>query len=184
MAAFALQYFWTLEKIMLCDIEQLENLPKSMENKCSIVGFNRILQLNLFCKTCYNICKIELGPLCLDAEISASSILISWDCGLSTSVEVKHVLVGSSLHNSPKLLNCSKSVIMDFLRSLLQVACFNLNASQPFSALCYMCCILFISLQIKGSWSNKRGKENYNPYSYGNIFTNCCAALCGPLSPR
>ncbi|NXC69375.1 ZDH14 palmitoyltransferase, partial [Anhinga anhinga] len=37
---------------------------------------------------------------------------------------------------------------------------------------------------IKGSWSNKRGKENYNPYSYGNIFTNCCAALCGPLSPR
>ncbi|KAB0360924.1 hypothetical protein FD754_005080, partial [Muntiacus muntjak] len=27
---------------------------------------------------------------------------------------------------------------------------------------------------IKGSWSNKRGKENYNPYSYGNIFTNCC----------
>ncbi|KAG8522415.1 putative palmitoyltransferase ZDHHC14 [Galemys pyrenaicus] len=38
-------------------------------------------------------------------------------------------------------------------------------------------------LQIKGSWSNKRGKENYNPYSYGNIFTNCCVALCGPISP-
>ncbi|KAF7254162.1 putative palmitoyltransferase ZDHHC14 [Varanus komodoensis] len=38
-------------------------------------------------------------------------------------------------------------------------------------------------LQIKGSWSNKRGKENFNPYSYGNIFTNCCSALCGPLSP-
>ncbi|XP_042302134.1 palmitoyltransferase ZDHHC14 isoform X2 [Sceloporus undulatus] len=36
---------------------------------------------------------------------------------------------------------------------------------------------------IKGSWSNKRGKENFNPYSYGNIFTNCCSALCGPLSP-
>ncbi|XP_059555948.1 palmitoyltransferase ZDHHC14 isoform X1 [Myotis daubentonii] len=36
---------------------------------------------------------------------------------------------------------------------------------------------------IKGSWSNKRGKENYNPYSYGNIFTNCCVALCGPVSP-
>ncbi|KAM4695368.1 palmitoyltransferase ZDHHC14 isoform 2-T2 [Discoglossus pictus] len=36
---------------------------------------------------------------------------------------------------------------------------------------------------IKGSWSSKRGKENYNPYSYGNIFTNCCAALCGPLNP-
>uniref|UniRef100_A0A3Q4GM92 Palmitoyltransferase n=1 Tax=Neolamprologus brichardi TaxID=32507 RepID=A0A3Q4GM92_NEOBR len=28
---------------------------------------------------------------------------------------------------------------------------------------------------IKGSWSSKRGKDNYNPYSYGNIFTNCCA---------
>ncbi|XP_020665326.1 palmitoyltransferase ZDHHC14 isoform X2 [Pogona vitticeps] len=36
---------------------------------------------------------------------------------------------------------------------------------------------------IKGSWSNKRGKENFNPYSHGNIFTNCCSALCGPLSP-
>uniref|UniRef100_A0A8D0EAE9 Palmitoyltransferase n=1 Tax=Salvator merianae TaxID=96440 RepID=A0A8D0EAE9_SALMN len=36
---------------------------------------------------------------------------------------------------------------------------------------------------IKGSWSNKRGKENFNPYSYGNIFTNCCSALCGPLTP-
>ncbi|XP_028913764.1 palmitoyltransferase ZDHHC14 isoform X2 [Ornithorhynchus anatinus] len=36
---------------------------------------------------------------------------------------------------------------------------------------------------IKGSWSNKRGKENFNPYSHGNIFTNCCAALCGPISP-
>uniref|UniRef100_A0A3Q3E7G9 Palmitoyltransferase n=1 Tax=Labrus bergylta TaxID=56723 RepID=A0A3Q3E7G9_9LABR len=37
---------------------------------------------------------------------------------------------------------------------------------------------------IKGSWSTKRGKDNYNPYSYGNILTNCCAALCGPLPPR
>ncbi|XP_063773734.1 palmitoyltransferase ZDHHC14 isoform X5 [Pseudophryne corroboree] len=36
---------------------------------------------------------------------------------------------------------------------------------------------------IKGSWSSKRGKENYNPYSYGNIITNCCAALCGPVNP-
>ncbi|XP_030054244.1 palmitoyltransferase ZDHHC14 isoform X2 [Microcaecilia unicolor] len=34
---------------------------------------------------------------------------------------------------------------------------------------------------IKGSWSSKRG--NYNPYSYGNILTNCCTALCGPLAP-
>ncbi|XP_061600317.1 palmitoyltransferase ZDHHC14 isoform X2 [Cololabis saira] len=36
---------------------------------------------------------------------------------------------------------------------------------------------------IKGSWSSKRGKDNYNPYSHGNIFSNCCAALCGPLPP-
>uniref|UniRef100_A0A3B5RC68 Palmitoyltransferase n=1 Tax=Xiphophorus maculatus TaxID=8083 RepID=A0A3B5RC68_XIPMA len=36
---------------------------------------------------------------------------------------------------------------------------------------------------IKGSWSSKRGKDNYNPYSSGNIFTNCCMALCGPLPP-
>ncbi|XP_008397726.1 probable palmitoyltransferase ZDHHC14 isoform X2 [Poecilia reticulata] len=36
---------------------------------------------------------------------------------------------------------------------------------------------------IKGSWSSKRGKDNYNPYSSGNIFTNCCVALCGPLPP-
>uniref|UniRef100_A0A4W5MA05 Palmitoyltransferase n=1 Tax=Hucho hucho TaxID=62062 RepID=A0A4W5MA05_9TELE len=34
---------------------------------------------------------------------------------------------------------------------------------------------------IKGSWSTKRAKDNYNPYSYGNILTNCCAALCGIL---
>lgn len=169
---------------MLCDIVQLENLPRSMEKKCSIAGFSHILQLSLFCKTCYNIYKIELGPLCLDAEIPVSSILISWDCGLSTSMELKHVLVESSLCNNPELLNCLESVIMDFVWSLLQIACCNLNFSQPFSVLYYMWCILFISLQIKGSWSNKRGKENYNPYSYGNIFTNCCAALCGPLSPR
>ncbi|RXN16710.1 putative palmitoyltransferase ZDHHC14 isoform X1 [Labeo rohita] len=37
--------------------------------------------------------------------------------------------------------------------------------------------------KIKGSWSSKRGKGNYNPYSYGNFITNCCAALCGPLPP-
>ncbi|XP_041703389.1 palmitoyltransferase ZDHHC14 isoform X3 [Coregonus clupeaformis] len=36
---------------------------------------------------------------------------------------------------------------------------------------------------IKGLWSSKKGKDNYNPYSHGNIFTNCCAALCGPLPP-
>ncbi|XP_027895633.1 probable palmitoyltransferase ZDHHC14 isoform X1 [Xiphophorus couchianus] len=36
---------------------------------------------------------------------------------------------------------------------------------------------------IKGTWSRKEGKDNYNPYSYGNVLTNCCAALCGPLPP-
>ncbi|XP_027011153.1 palmitoyltransferase ZDHHC14 [Tachysurus fulvidraco] len=36
---------------------------------------------------------------------------------------------------------------------------------------------------IKGSWSSKRGRDNYNPFSYGNILTNCCAALCSPLPP-
>ncbi|XP_032440407.1 probable palmitoyltransferase ZDHHC14 [Xiphophorus hellerii] len=36
---------------------------------------------------------------------------------------------------------------------------------------------------IKGTWSKKEGKDNYNPYSYGNVLTNCCAALCGPLPP-
>lgn len=122
---------------MLCDVTQLENLPRSTEKKCSIAGFNSMLQLSLFCKTCYNICKIELRPLCLDAEIPALSILIPSDCGLSTSVEVKHVLVGSSLHNGPKLLSCSESV-MGFLWSLLQVAYCNLNFSQPFSVLYYM----------------------------------------------
>ncbi|KAI1894930.1 hypothetical protein AGOR_G00120830 [Albula goreensis] len=37
---------------------------------------------------------------------------------------------------------------------------------------------------IKGSWSGKRGAEDStNPYSYNNIFTNCCAVLCGPMPP-
>ncbi|XP_041831460.1 palmitoyltransferase ZDHHC14-like [Melanotaenia boesemani] len=36
---------------------------------------------------------------------------------------------------------------------------------------------------IKGTWSTKQGKDNYNPYTHGNILTNCCAALCGPLPP-
>ncbi|XP_048116830.1 palmitoyltransferase ZDHHC18a [Alosa alosa] len=37
---------------------------------------------------------------------------------------------------------------------------------------------------IKGSWSSKRGVEDYkNPYSYNNIFTNCCVVLCGPMPP-
>ncbi|XP_061430753.1 palmitoyltransferase ZDHHC9-like [Lethenteron reissneri] len=36
---------------------------------------------------------------------------------------------------------------------------------------------------IKGSWSSKRGKDVYNPFSHGNVFSNCCAVLCGPLPP-
>ncbi|KAG7469142.1 hypothetical protein MATL_G00125720 [Megalops atlanticus] len=37
---------------------------------------------------------------------------------------------------------------------------------------------------IKGSWSGKRGAEDsVNPYSYNNIFTNCCVVLCGPMPP-
>ncbi|KAJ3606803.1 hypothetical protein NHX12_026322 [Muraenolepis orangiensis] len=36
---------------------------------------------------------------------------------------------------------------------------------------------------VKGAWSRKRGKDIHNPYSYGSILTNCCAALCGPLPP-
>lgn len=41
------------------------------------------------------------------------------------------------------------------------------------------------TVQIKGSWSGKRGAEDSgNPYSYNNIITNCCATLCGPMPPR
>ncbi|KTF74109.1 hypothetical protein cypCar_00030197 [Cyprinus carpio] len=36
---------------------------------------------------------------------------------------------------------------------------------------------------IKGSWSSKRGEESGNPYTYNNIFTNCCVVLCGPIPP-
>ncbi|XP_052475344.1 palmitoyltransferase ZDHHC18-A isoform X1 [Carassius gibelio] len=36
---------------------------------------------------------------------------------------------------------------------------------------------------IKGSWSSKRGEESGNPYTYNNIFTNCCVVLCGPMQP-
>ncbi|KAM8826919.1 palmitoyltransferase ZDHHC18a isoform 1-T1 [Synchiropus picturatus] len=36
---------------------------------------------------------------------------------------------------------------------------------------------------IKGSWSSKRAEETGNPYSYNNIFLNCCATLCGPMPP-
>lgn len=43
---------------------------------------------------------------------------------------------------------------------------------------------LSFCLQIKGSWSNKRGSEFANPYSHKSILTNCCAVLCGPFHPR
>ncbi|XP_041932822.1 palmitoyltransferase ZDHHC18-B isoform X2 [Alosa sapidissima] len=37
---------------------------------------------------------------------------------------------------------------------------------------------------IKGSWSGKSGSEDTgNPYSYHNIFKNCCVVLCGPMPP-
>ncbi|KAB5517872.1 hypothetical protein PHYPO_G00172230 [Pangasianodon hypophthalmus] len=37
---------------------------------------------------------------------------------------------------------------------------------------------------IKGSWSGKSGNdETGNPYSYNNIFKNCCSVLCGPMPP-
>ncbi|CAH1230063.1 palmitoyltransferase ZDHHC18-B-like isoform X1 [Branchiostoma lanceolatum] len=36
---------------------------------------------------------------------------------------------------------------------------------------------------IKGSWSSKRGRDNYNPYSQGGIVKNCFAVLCGPTTP-
>ncbi|KAM6994866.1 palmitoyltransferase ZDHHC18a isoform 1-T1 [Tautogolabrus adspersus] len=37
---------------------------------------------------------------------------------------------------------------------------------------------------IKGSWSSKRGAEDSgNPYTYNSLITNCCATLCGPMSP-
>lgn len=39
-------------------------------------------------------------------------------------------------------------------------------------------------LQIKGSFSSKRGQENYNPYSEGSYPANCLAVLCGPPMPR
>lgn len=45
--------------------------------------------------------------------------------------------------------------------------------------------VLFISflLQIKGSFSSKRGQESFNPYSHGNVCSNCFYVLCGPVAP-
>uniref|UniRef100_A0A224XEW3 Palmitoyltransferase n=1 Tax=Panstrongylus lignarius TaxID=156445 RepID=A0A224XEW3_9HEMI len=36
---------------------------------------------------------------------------------------------------------------------------------------------------IKGSFSSKRGQASFNPYSRGNICSNCCHILCGPSPP-
>lgn len=36
---------------------------------------------------------------------------------------------------------------------------------------------------IKGSFSSKRGQNNPNPYSKGNICKNCWHILCGPVAP-
>jgi len=36
---------------------------------------------------------------------------------------------------------------------------------------------------IKGSFSNKRNSSNFNPFSEGNPFSNCCMVLCGPQPP-
>jgi hypothetical protein len=75
-----------------------------------------------------------------------------------------------------------EEVSTDYLHSLwapLSTVCLNCGTGMKDIVL-----LILLFFQIKGSWSNKRGKENYNPYSYGNIFTNCCAALCGPISPR
>lgn len=36
---------------------------------------------------------------------------------------------------------------------------------------------------IKGSFSSKRGQESFNPYSQGNVCSNCFYVLCGPVPP-
>ncbi|CAH1183424.1 unnamed protein product [Phaedon cochleariae] len=36
---------------------------------------------------------------------------------------------------------------------------------------------------IKGSFTSKRGQENFNPYSRGNVCLNCFHILCGPVTP-
>lgn len=60
----------------MCGIAQLENLPESMEHKSSMADFNGLLQLNLFCRAYHNTRKIQLRPLCLDAEIPPMRILV------------------------------------------------------------------------------------------------------------
>ncbi|KAL0266249.1 UNVERIFIED_CONTAM: hypothetical protein PYX00_008849 [Menopon gallinae] len=36
---------------------------------------------------------------------------------------------------------------------------------------------------LKGSFSSKRGQEGFNPYSEGNVCSNCFHVLCGPVPP-
>ncbi|XP_074641097.1 palmitoyltransferase ZDHHC14-like isoform X2 [Tubulanus polymorphus] len=36
---------------------------------------------------------------------------------------------------------------------------------------------------IKGTFSSRRGQNNFNPYSKGSVFTNCAYVLCGPTPP-
>lgn len=36
---------------------------------------------------------------------------------------------------------------------------------------------------IKGSFSSKRGQESFNPYSLGDVCSNCLYVLCGPVPP-
>lgn len=36
---------------------------------------------------------------------------------------------------------------------------------------------------IKGSFSSRRGQDNFNPFSKGSICLNCCSVLCGPIPP-
>ncbi|XP_032235156.2 palmitoyltransferase ZDHHC14 isoform X2 [Nematostella vectensis] len=36
---------------------------------------------------------------------------------------------------------------------------------------------------IKGSFSSRRGQDNYNPYSVGSSCGNCLAVICGPMEP-
>ncbi len=36
---------------------------------------------------------------------------------------------------------------------------------------------------IKGSYSSKRGHDNFNPFSRGGAASNCLGVLCGPVGP-
>lgn len=45
-------------------------------------------------------------------------------------------------------------------------------------------CIFSSNLQIKGTFTAKRGQENFNPFSKGSLLKNCMGVLCGPAPPR